>query len=155
MLPQFSGISIDLVYASIAQQEVRDDYQVSGNAVLRGCDEPTVRSLNGCRVTDGVVNLVMSVGGADTLEQFRMALRAVRLWAERRGVYSNVSGYLGGINWAILMARIVQYYPNASANMLVCRFFKVGPAGCGEGRGGGGAAEGLPVGYSGGSSSCC
>ena len=57
-------------------------------------------------------------------QRFCIALRCLKLWAERRGVYSNVVGYLGGVNWAILLAYTCKLYPNANASMLISRFFK-------------------------------
>lgn len=39
--------------------------------------------------------------------------------------HEQVAGFLGGINWALLVARICQLYPNALPNMLVSRFFRV------------------------------
>ena len=40
-----------------------------------------------------------------------------------RAIYSNVSGFLGGVAWAMLVARICQLYPNAVAGAIVSRFF--------------------------------
>lgn len=40
-----------------------------------------------------------------------------------RAIYSNVSGFLGGVAWAMLVARICQLYPNVSAGAIVSRFF--------------------------------
>lgn len=36
-----------------------------------------------------------------------------------------MTGFLGGVNWALLTARVCQLYPNAVPSMLVARFFRV------------------------------
>ena len=41
------------------------------------------------------------------------------------GIYSNVLGYLGGVSWAMLVARVCQLYPNADPSTLVQKFFLV------------------------------
>lgn len=73
----------------------------------------------GCRVADSILQLVPNVAN------FRCTLRCIKQWAKVRGIYSNVVGFLGGVAWALLCARICQLYPNALPNVLVSRFFRV------------------------------
>lgn len=116
---KFNGVSVDLLYARLALWVIPEDLDISQESILQNVDEQTVLSLNGCRVTDQVLRLVPNI------QNFRTTLRFMRFWAKRRGVYSNVAGFLGGINLALLVGRICQLYPNALPNMLVSRFFRV------------------------------
>ncbi|PVD25757.1 hypothetical protein C0Q70_13417 [Pomacea canaliculata] len=115
----YDGIELDMLFARLALPTIPDDIDLRHEMYLKNLDEKSVRSLNGCRVTDEILHLVPNK------ENFRMTLRAIKLWAKKKGVYSNVLGYLGGVSWAMLVARVCQLYPNAAPATLVHRFFLV------------------------------
>ncbi|CAM6021714.1 unnamed protein product [Sphagnum balticum] len=73
-------------------------WAIPDESILQNVDEQRVQSLNCCRVTDQILRLVPNI---------------------------QVMGFLGGVSWALLVARICQLYPNAMPSMLVSRFFHV------------------------------
>lgn len=115
---EIDGIPIDLLFARLAMDSIPEDLQIEERH-LKGIDEPTVRSLNGTRVAAAILSLVPNVGN------FRTTLRCIKLWAKKRGIYSNALGFLGGVAWALLTARVCQLYPNACPATLLARFFRV------------------------------
>jgi poly(A) polymerase len=103
-----------------------------------------VDEFSGLRVADQILQLVPKVN------VFRDALRCIRHWASRknartcalslinlhvnttgRAIYSKANGFLGGVAWALLVARVCQLYPNAVAGAIVSRFFIIMYQWCG------------------------
>lgn len=116
---KFANIEIDFLFATLDKAVIPEDLDLLDEANLKNLDEKSVLSLNGCRVTDQILRLVPNI------ENFRLTLRSIKLWAKRRGIYANVVGFLGGVSWALLTARICQLYPNALPSTLLSRFFRV------------------------------
>jgi hypothetical protein len=113
--------------------------------VLIGCV-----SCLGTRVADAILETLTT---PSKREAFRTALRLLKYWvitahlrnlriaqsgfnhisrwihmfaqAAQRGIYANKAGYLAGVQLAIMVAKIVQFYPNALAATVVAKFFKV------------------------------
>lgn len=120
---EYSGISIDLIYSRIATlleiPPISSNWDLLDNNLLRGLDEAELRSLNGTRVTDDILKLVPEK------TSFRLALRAIKLWAQKRAIYANIMGFPGGVAWAMLVARVCQLYPKANGAVLVNKFFNI------------------------------
>lgn len=119
---EYWGISIDLIFSRIAtlnQFPPRKELKLTNNEYLRGLDDRELRSLNGNRVTEEILHLVPEQS------TFRLALRAIKLWAQRRAIYANIIGFPGGVVWAMMVARTCQLYPMAAASTIVTKFFHI------------------------------
>ncbi|KAG5922639.1 hypothetical protein E4U61_004757 [Claviceps capensis] len=117
---EYSGISIDLIFSRVIQKQLSPEFRdLRDSGLLRGLDEKELRSLNGTRVTDEILTLVPEQS------TFKLALRAIKLWAQRRALYGNIMGFPGGVAWAMLVARVCQLYPKAATSVIVNKFFLV------------------------------
>lgn len=75
---EYQGISIDLIFVHLAIMSVSPTVDLTDNTLLRGLDDTDLRSINGVRVTDDILQLVPNT------KAFRQALRAIKLWAQRK-----------------------------------------------------------------------
>ena len=114
---EISGISIDLIFARLEMASVPSTLTLKDTSILRGLEERDLRSLNGTRVTDEILELVPQQ------KTFRTALRGIKLWAQRRAIYANIMGFPGGVAWAMLVARVCQLYPHATGSVIIAKFF--------------------------------
>jgi len=116
---EYDGVDIDLIFSRLEQTQVPRNQSLLNDNVLRGLDDAEMRSLNGTRVTDEILTLVPEKG------VFRLATRAIKLWAQRRAIYANIIGFPGGVAWSMMVARVCQLYPKATASTIVQKFFKI------------------------------
>ncbi|ABN68119.1 Poly(A) polymerase PAPalpha (Polynucleotide adenylyltransferase alpha) [Scheffersomyces stipitis CBS 6054] len=116
---EYDGVPLDLIFACLNVPRIPLDMTLDDKNLLRNLDERDLRSLNGTRVTDEILQLVPKP------TVFKHALRCIKMWAQQKAVYGNVFGFPGGVAWAMLVARICQLYPNAVSAVIVEKFFNI------------------------------
>uniref|UniRef100_A0ACD5U2P6 Uncharacterized protein n=2 Tax=Avena sativa TaxID=4498 RepID=A0ACD5U2P6_AVESA len=113
------GISVVLTYAIISGVPLENLNILKDDGLLYHVDEANFPGLDRCRVSALIRFLVPRI------ENFQVVLRYINFWARKRGLYSNVTGYLRGVHWAVLVARMCQVYPEATPSVLAMKFFKI------------------------------
>ncbi|OQR99314.1 poly(A) polymerase-like [Thraustotheca clavata] len=116
---KYNSIKVDFLVARFTQPFVPKNLPIHSDHIFAGMDINSVRSLSVPRTASLILELVPNP------TTFRTCLRAVRLWAKRRGLYSNKVGFLGGISWTVLVAFVCQLFPNAVVASLYHHFFAV------------------------------
>jgi len=110
------GTSVDLLYAC-GKWDISITLDFDEKS-LRSLDQRSLQSLNGYRDSEFILKSVPDVA------KFQTLLKLVKLWAQRRGVYSDKFGFLGGFSWAILASFVCKNFASLSIQQLVCKFFK-------------------------------
>lgn len=114
---ELCGVSVDFIFCALKLQSVPKTQELNDLNLLRGLDDVDVKCLNGTRVTNRILDLVPQT------KVFKIALRAIKLWAKQRALYGNIACFPGGVAYAMMVARICQLYPKAAAPVVVAKFF--------------------------------
>ena len=121
---KFHKISFDLLFARLDQPKLDEKLNnLNDDKLLTNMDDKMKKSVNGCRAADMILQCVDSNYDSVKIANFRTTLKLVKLWAKNKGLYSNALGYLGGISWAILVAKICQMFPYLKLNKLLEKLF--------------------------------
>ncbi|KAK6498451.1 hypothetical protein TWF481_011043 [Arthrobotrys musiformis] len=88
------------------------------NSPLWNLTVPTLKKLQAWR------DLLFLLSRIPNLARYRLAYRFIKLWAEKKGVYSSKFGFFGGVHISLLLSRISMLLPpTATASQLIAAFF--------------------------------
>lgn len=117
----FCKIKIDILFARLSKNVLSENLEeilLSPEKVLQNFDdEKSLLSINGVITCDLILKCVPNK------ENFKKTLKYVKLWARNKALYSSLMGYLGGVSWSILVAKICQLFPNYEPSKLFEKFF--------------------------------
>eukprot|EP01029_Cantina_marsupialis_P024413 TRINITY_DN6283_c0_g1_i1.p1 TRINITY_DN6283_c0_g1~~TRINITY_DN6283_c0_g1_i1.p1 ORF type:complete len:520 (-),score=91.51 TRINITY_DN6283_c0_g1_i1:1582-3141(-) len=119
---EFHGMKIDMLFCGV-DEEIVDDSILLEDSILIGMEQPDIIALNGYRTTEKLISMMEEIS---RLDLFRKLLRVIKSWSKSQGLYSNVLGFFGGINLALMAAFICEtYYREERLDKLVFYFFRV------------------------------
>ena len=110
---EIGGIDFDLLYCRTSLPRVTAAFDVLADLdlICGDLDELSLRSINGAVTTERILAYISELlpGQRDQLlSLYQALLRCLKVWARRRGIYSNVLGYVGGVSFSLLAAHAFQ-----------------------------------------------
>uniref|UniRef100_A0A914I055 polynucleotide adenylyltransferase n=1 Tax=Globodera rostochiensis TaxID=31243 RepID=A0A914I055_GLORO len=83
--------------------------------------EAMLKALSGYLANKAIKKMV----GSRNFSKFKNLLWATKFWAKSNHIYGNQLGFFNGISLAILCAKILFYYPNASVPFMLEKFMLI------------------------------
>ncbi|KAL4506870.1 hypothetical protein ABPG72_001291 [Tetrahymena utriculariae] len=123
---EIQGVPIDISFAQLDVETLPDDIDKQiPDTHLTMMDERDKLSINGYRCNQAIIRYVTehSEDKQQSKQRFQESLKVIKIWARNNGIYENRLGYLGGISWALLLAKICQMFPNLEVNGIIEQFF--------------------------------
>ncbi|KAF7639218.1 PAP_central domain-containing protein, partial [Meloidogyne graminicola] len=139
----FEGIDLDIMIAPIPYKNIPNDLDLTDHK-----DKKTI--LKNIQILDNLINemnklndfqyvkSVLMLNGyriayrekfllidPKIRDKFTNLLKAVKLWAKRKHIYSNIFGYLSGTILTIMVSKICLIYPSANLPFLLQQFFLI------------------------------
>jgi len=116
---KISSIMVDIVFAKVNRKVLESNETINfTEPVLRDMSAEMIRGVNAFRTGKKILESVPNIFN------YKMTLRAIKLWARRKAIYSNPQGFLSGISCAIMTAKICKQNPEMLPHQLVYAFFK-------------------------------
>ena len=113
----YCGVQVDMLMARIPRSYVHKYPNLLTDINKYPISEKELKCMNGYRTS---LYLRRNIS---KYSNFQAALKAIKMWARNKGIYSQNYSYLGGAAFSIMLAKICQLYPNYSALQLLDRFF--------------------------------
>lgn len=114
------SMPVDISFARIHALSLTPMVNILDDQVLDGIEEVDCRSLDGPRVH----HFIESKVAVDDKPVFCAALRCIKHWAMRRGIYGKPMGYLNGGTWALLLCKTyMESVAKCHVDSLLCAFF--------------------------------
>lgn len=117
---KIESFEVDLSYAGCTLEVFPKTFSFISNEIIYQFEKESILTISGIRFNDTLLSLIPPT----SFLSFKVCLVSLKLWAKRRCIYNNKIGYLGGIHLCILVARLCQIYPLATASQLLIKFFE-------------------------------
>lgn len=117
----YKEINIDISFCRLEEETIPRDIErvINMDLINKIGDEQSKTSIIGRKNN----LMILELAGSAQLENFKQTLRIIKVWAKNRGLSSNAMGFLGGISWAIMLAKICQIFPYHKPSKLLAEFF--------------------------------